>query len=288
MIKLFLRIAAICLACGIFSGVQAEEMANADTNKADSFKLSFAPTWDEEYHIPHLYAFSIGPVFSSDVGETQNFPIQNPIADSFYNYQKTNQVQTNGQFALFVGDRWNLRFPFKVEGGLSYSQTGIFSTKGLLTQGADVLSEDTFTYKYKIQSRQLEVKGKILYGYPGPIFPYFSFGMGAAFNTANNFSTNVPEFLTTTRNYPSNTQASFTYTVGIGAEYEYDSHIHLGWGYEFSNNGSVAFESANVTGIPVTGTITQSHLYTHAIMAQVSYLIDNRYHSTLKQLTDWS
>jgi opacity protein-like surface antigen len=111
--------------------------------------------------------------------------------------------------------------------------------------------------------------------------------MGAAFNTANNFSTNVPEFLTT-RNYPSNTQTSFTYTVGIGAEYEYDSHIHLGWGYEFSNNGSVAFESSNVNGTPVTGTITQSHFYTNAIMAQVSYLIDNRYHSTLKQLTNWS
>jgi opacity protein-like surface antigen len=287
MKKIFPRIAVICFALGVFTPVFADEVDDSGTYKMDAFKVSFAEPWYEKYHFPHLYAFSAGALFSSDAGESEYFPVVNPDTDSFYNYSKTNQTQFNGQFAVFVGDRWQIGFPWQIDAGLSYTQTGDLSTKGTLTQGADVLSEDIYSYKFKIQSRQVEVKGKIAYAYPGVVIPYITLGLGMAINTAKDFSTTAPAFQAITRSYPSNTSSSFTWTVGLGTEYALNANTRLGIGYEFSNNGSVAFGSSNITGIPASGTISQTHFYTHSVMAHVSYFIDNNYWWTQKKLTDW-
>jgi opacity protein-like surface antigen len=289
MKKFFLRIITIILTCGALAPVYATE-ANDNTPVSDSQPLliSSEEPWYTKFRYPHLFAVAVGPVFSSDVGESQNFPIINPDTDSFYNYSKNNQIRTAAQFELFVGDVWALNYPWKLAGGVNYSQTTNFSTHGTLTQGADEQSQDQYTYKYIVKSRQLEAKGKISYNYPGPVFPYVSLGLGAAFNTANNFQTSAPEFQATTRNFASNTKTSFTYTLGVGAEFEVAPHMQLGFGYEFSNNGFVSFGDSSITGIPVIGTLSQSHLYTHTVMTQFSYFIENQYNSTLKQLTDWS
>lgn len=222
-----------------------------------------------------VLALGGGYLFSTMLGESQNFPIQNPITDSFYNYSPNHNTKSTAIVDGFLGIEWGLGDNGAgLQLGVSYDQIVPFTVKGTLVQGADINSQASFTYQYDITLSQVLFGGKLLGVLSGIYHPYFFGGVGAAFNRASQFTTNVPPFLTFTKTYASNANTVFTYAVGVGLDVDLDQVFRLGAGYRFSNFGKVQLGNATIDTTPVPGTLSQRNLYTNEILLQITCLFN--------------
>lgn len=230
------------------------------------------PNWFSDQPIHPVLALAAGNAYTLNIGESKNFPIQNPLTSEFYFYSANKQTQPTFFWDMFVGGEWLYRAPWSIQAGLDYNQSSQLTSKGMFTQGADIISEDFYTYQYDIVTRQLLLQGKMLYTYKERFHPYVLAGVGASFNTACHYSTNVPLTLTFTRQYASHTSSSFSYALGLGVDADLTDHLRLGVGYRFTDLGQAQLGNAiiNVTSVP--GTLSQSHLYTNEVLVQLSAL----------------
>lgn len=213
-----------------------------------------------------------GTSSSYNLGRSQTFPILNPITDSFYSYSPQEKTQTQGLFEAFVGAEHPFYSNWQVQAGLAYDQTGSYQIKGTLTQGADMLSSDQYNYQFKVRTRQILAQAKFMYPYRDKWHPYFLVGLGAAINTTSHFSTSVPPFITFTREYSSNTSSTFAYRLGLGVDVDIRTNFRLGVAYRFADLGNSILGSANIDGIPVRGTLSQSNVYSNEVLFQLSYI----------------
>lgn len=92
----------------------------------------------------------------------------------------------------------------------------------------DFLGSFQYTYKYNVVARELLAQAKLMRPYHDKFYPYFLVGLGGSFNKASNYSTNVPPFLTFTREYGNNTSSSFAYRVGLGMDMDVTQHARIG------------------------------------------------------------
>ncbi|MES2199725.1 MAG: outer membrane beta-barrel protein [Chlamydiota bacterium] len=230
-----------------------------------SFAGSF---WDSDLWHPVL-GLESGVAFISHAGKSKTFPIEDPLTDEFYNYSPKKKTHDPLIYGGFLGAEWQGFKHFGIQFDAKYNQSSSFSVHGNLVQGVDAQSEDHYTYKYKIRIRQLLAEGKFQYVLKW-FRPYFLLGLGAGFNVANHFSTNVPSSMAFTRMYKSNSCASFSYAVGAGMDFSLIRYLRLGVGYRFTDLGKVALGSANIDGTSVSGTLSQSHLYSNEILANLT------------------
>lgn len=206
---------------------------------------------------------------TTDQNDTTTFPIVDPIVDSFYIYEPNDTTNSLVIAEVFLGVEWcfqNLGFQV----GLAYNQSRAFSYEGTLTQGADVQSQDVFTYEYDLRLRQALVEGKLLFYMNKFYHPYLLAGIGAAFNSASGFTTNVPPFLTFTRSYSHNTVTSFSYVLGFGIDIDLDQVFRVGVGYRFADYGKAELGDAVIDDTAVSGTLSMPHLYTNQLFAQIT------------------
>ncbi len=218
-------------------------------------------------------SLATGFAISSDAGQSKTFPIINPVTDEFFVYSANHSTQTAGVIDAFVGGEWTLSPQFALQAGLGYNQAWNLHAKGSLLQGTDLPSADRWTWHYNILTRQLLAEGKLLYHYTNCYHPYVLFGLGAAFNQASDYNTNVPPFLTFTRQYNNNNaQTSFTYALGVGIDMDIQKHLRLGVGYRFADAGQVMLGHATIDTTSVSGTLSQSHFYINEILAQITYV----------------
>lgn len=210
---------------------------------------------------------------SRGFGDSNNFPIQDVTSDQYYNYAGTKRTQTSALMEGFVGLELPICSRWFMQIGLDYDQQSPFSAKGTFVQGADSESQDSYTYGYGVLARQLLVEAKFLYTYKKYFHPYGLLGMGASFNKAYNYYTNVPVDLTFTRMYADNTTSSFSYAVGLGVDVDIFTHIRAGIGYRFADLGKAKLGSAMIDTTAVSGTLTQSHIYANIFLAQITWVI---------------
>lgn len=218
-------------------------------------------------------SFGGGVAISSNIGKSQTFPIVNPITDEFYVYTASHPTQTVGAFDGFLGAEWTFHPDWALQMGLGYNQAWNFHAEGSLLQGADTQSADQYSYHYDILTRQLLAEGKLLYQFKEIYHPYVLLGLGAAFNKASGYSTNVPPFLTFTRQYQNNTQTSFAYNVGMGVDVDIQEHLRLGVGYRFADFGQAKLGQGIIDTTNVSGTLSQTHLYASEILAQFTIVV---------------
>lgn len=211
-----------------------------------------------------------GAVFASPIGESQTIPIADPITDEFYDYHPNNTDQTVGAFDIFVGTEWGFSPKWALQMGFGYQQQGHFDAEGYYIQGADEQSADQYNYAYEIKTKQLMVESKLLYEFESIFHPYLFIGLGTSFNTANNFYTTAPATLTFTRDYESNTEHSFTYSVGVGFDIDLNDDLRIGLGYRFSDLGEVELGQSSINNTPVYGHLTQDHLYVNELILQLT------------------
>lgn len=236
------------------------------------YASSFSSWWQQKNWHP-VATVEGGATLTTTVKNSQNFPIQDPITDQFYHYSADSSAGTLGLYGLFLGAEWNLRSPWLLQAGLDYTLNSPFLTQGTLTQGADITSQDTFTYQYRVHTQSLWAEGKLLYTLCTRYHPYFLLGLGTSFNRAYHYSTNVPPDITFTRLYQDNTSTSFSYGVGIGIDTDINSHLRIGLGYRFADLGKIALGKATIDTSSVSGTLTQSHLYVNQITGQLTFVI---------------
>jgi opacity protein-like surface antigen len=214
-----------------------------------------------------------GTAFVSNIGQGQTFPIVDPETDQYYIYSPHNSSQNAGLINAFVGVETIVYPQWLLQTGLDYSQATSFYTSGTLTQGVDVQSQDSYNYHYNLVTRQLLFAGKLLYTYAERYHAYVFAGLGAAFNQASNYSTNVPAFLTFTRVYQANDTTSFSYAAGFGIDVDLTAHLRFGIGYRYTDLGKLSLGNATINTINVSGSLSQSNLYASQLLAQISLLM---------------
>ncbi len=220
-----------------------------------------------------IVSIGAGASISSKAGESNTFPIQNPDTDEFYDYSIYKVTQSSSLLDGFLGAECNFSPKWGLQIGVDYNQEAPFTVQGTLTQGADVQSEDIYHYNYRITTKQLLLEGKLLYTIREKYHPYLLVGVGAAFNRAYNYDTNVPPFITFTRMYQNNSTSSFSYAIGVGIDVDVTSHMRVGAGYRFADLGKVKLGSAVIDTTPVSGTLTQNNLYTNEVLAQITFIV---------------
>jgi hypothetical protein len=233
---------------------------------------SISSWWQQKTWRP-LAIIEGGATTTSHVGESQNFPIQNPTTDIYYNYSAAHPTQSSGLYGIFLGIEQSITSPWLLQAGFDYNNNGSFLAKGLLTQGADVPSQDVYTYQYRIRSQQLWAEGRLLYTFKTRYHPYFLVGFGTSFNKAYNYSTNVPPFLAFTRTYQNNSETSFSYEIGVGIDVDINPHWRAGLSYRFADLGKVALGNATISTTNVSGTLSQSSLYVNQMIGQLTFVI---------------
>ena len=214
-----------------------------------------------------------GVAITTNLGQSQTFPIQNPVTDEYYIYSPTSQTQTRGMFEVFLGAEHPVFSNWLLQGGLAYSQAGTYQVKGNFTQGADVESANQFTYKYHVIARELLAQAKLMRPYHDKFYPYVLVGIGGSFNRATSYATNAPPFLTLTREYANNTSGSFAYRVGVGADMNIMQHMRLGLAYRFSGFGNANLGEATIDDTPVSRALSQSNAYANEVLLQLTYVI---------------
>lgn len=220
-----------------------------------------------------VLAAGLGVATAYDVGATQNFPIQNTSSDEFYNYSATNATQSVALGDIFIGVEHKLTPVWALQLGLDYNQGSSLSAQGTLLQGADTASADSYNYSYKIVTKQLSFQSELLYTFRQVYHPYVLAGLGVAFNTAYNYSTNASPFLTFTRTYTNNSNTSFSPTIGGGVDVDIKPNLRAGISYRFTDLGEVQLGTASIDNIAASGTLSQSHLYRGEILGQITWAI---------------
>jgi len=239
---------------------------------ADSKQTKISAS-NENSSLHAIVSLGGGVVFSQNMGQSQTFPIINPVIDSFYIYTANHSNQTGGLFDSFLGVEWLFQPKWALQMGLGYVRSGNFSVKGSLLQGADIQSADQYSYNYTIVTNQLVAESKLRYQIKERFYPYLLLGLGEAFNTAHGYNTNVPPFLTFTREYKNNTQNTFSYTAGVGFDIDVANHLRLGLGYRFADLGTAQLGRAMIDTSSVSGTLSQAHLQMNEVIAQLIFVI---------------
>ena len=240
---------------------------------SDSYFSSWNSWWQTKTWRP-VVALGAGTSTTNTVGQSQTFPVTDPATTEFFQYQAYRPSQTSSLGNLFIGAQWQLTHNWFIQGGLDYTGIAAYSAKGTLTQGADAISADVYNYSYNVLPRQLMAAGKLLYSFKQIYHPYFFAGIGSSFNKAYNFKTSVPPFLTFTRQYDDYWNYSFTYSLGVGMDVDVTRNMRLGLGYRFADLGAASFSYATINNVKVTGSLSQSHIYTNQLLAQLTWVIE--------------
>jgi opacity protein-like surface antigen len=239
-------------------------------NAASAASYAYAGQQKNWYPIA---AFSAGAAMTSNLGESKTFPIQDPTTDQFFTYTVKSGSQSSANLGGFLGAEWPIHSSWALQAGIDYNQTAPYKVSGVLVQGADTISADTYNYYYHISTKQLLAEGKLSYLLSNCLRPYVLVGLGAAFNSAYNYYTTVPPFLTFTRMYKDNNTTAFSYAFGVGIDADIAPHVRLGVGYRFADLGKINLGSATIDTTSVSGTLTQSHLYSNQVLGQLTFVL---------------
>ena len=211
-------------------------------------------------------SISLGPVWES-AGAKQTFYLAPDIIKT-YDAQNSSHVLFDGE--VFVGIQKELPKAFLGQLGLAVAETSNANLSGNIWDDADV-TFNNYSYSYKVQHTHIAVKGKLLADRGYWLMPWVSASLGIGFNNAHGFqNTPLISEAITMPNFASNTQTSFTYTLGVGAQKALNQHWQLGVGYEFADWGPSQLGRA--IGQTSNQGLTLNHLYTNGVMFNLTYL----------------
>lgn len=243
---------------------------SAKNNDVQNINLQEKPIIQQDivYKLQPVFAFMAGASISQP-GQSQTMA---PLDLCSYTYQPSHKEKTDMLWGGFIGSKIKRAPKWLMVTGLSYYHPNSLEIKGILTQGADVASSDSYNYSYKIQSQQLLVEGRFYWIDKKALQPFVIMGIGAAFNKVSNYYTNVSPFLAFTPEFSNHSQTNFTYAIGAGIDIPINTLFHLGIGYRFTDLGSANTGRSQMDLIPIANSLQQSHLYANQIFAQFSFM----------------
>jgi len=218
---------------------------------------------------PYVITLSLGPAWVKG-GETQTFYLQPDIQKTYEANKKTDPLSSG---ELFLGLQCQINTRIQGQLGLAVTTTSHADLLGDIWEDADP-DFNNFSYTYKVKHKSVAVKGKLLVDMDirGIVLqPYISGSIGVGFNHAYGFTITPKLFEEVPApGFSSNTETSFTYTVGIGLQKAINRHLQAGIGYEFADWGKSQLGQA--PGQTLNSGLHLSHLYTNAVQFNLSYV----------------
>lgn len=211
-------------------------------------------------------SLALGPDWVSG-GRTQTLNL-GPELDKTYTANQPDNTIAN--LDIFLGLQKSLTRCLTGQLGVDFATTSEAKLSGNIWDDA-LPAFNNYTYQYKIKHTQLALKGKLLADFGWPVIPWVSVMMGVGFNESFDFS-NTPLLFEAvpSPNFSNNTEAAFTYGVGIGVQRKLVKHWQIGVGYEWSDWGRSQLGS--VATAETNQSITLSHFYASAVMLNITFL----------------
>ncbi len=203
-----------------------------------------------------------------NLGNTASFP----LGYSTFQYTPNNTTKDPSRFGAYVAKQFSLSSLNALQIGVSYHYITTMSVNGTLEQGISPPFVP-FSYSYSLHSSQLLAEGKWVHQWREAYYPYAAAGIGAGFNHAQNYATNIPDFMTLTPYYSNHSSTSFSYSLGLGLDYALTKSITAGLGYRFSDLGHFALGNGAIRNILVTSPLSQSHLYLNTLLIELNWYI---------------
>ena len=254
----FLLITLMIAATPIGFASSQVEPSKQKTSLVSKFPAPLQSAW--------VATLSLGPVWES-AGNTQTFYLD-PTIEKTYAASPVTHALLDGE--VFLGIQKNLRDKLEGQIGLAVATTANAGLSGDIWDDADP-QFNNYTYSYQVRHTHIALKGKLLADRGYVLTPWISGSVGVGFNQAHDFS-NTPSISQAVAmpNFSSNTQTSFTYTVGAGVQKALNQHWQLGVGYEFADWGRSQLGRAS--GQTVNNGLSLSHLYTNGFLFNLTYL----------------
>lgn len=217
---------------------------------------------------PYNYVIGLGagPLFTK-AGKTETVFLEPDLEKRFV---ADSNRRTNAAFELFLGVNHAIEPAFNGELGLAIALAGS-SLHGHIWEDADPRFDD-FTYHYDVQNTRYAAKGKFLVNTYRGWRTYLSGSAGVAVNTSHNFTISaiIPEAVPAP-GFTSNTEMSFSYSLGVGIQHPLGEHWQVGAGYEFADWGKSSLGRSHCQ--TTDNGLGLSHLYTSEIVFFVNYWI---------------
>ncbi len=248
----------------VFSSLLSSATAFSATTTMDYFTRLFSPFQGK---VTPILSFTTGMTLAPRSGKSKTFP---EIDSSTYHFSADHQTRVNGIVDFFVGGEYALTSRYQLQTGLAYAIAQV-PAKGTLIQGVDPQSADVFDYHYRVLTQQLLWQTKLLMSWCR-YKPYILAAIGPAFNQGGHYVVHTPRFLTFSPQFKHNMQTAFSYVVGFGVDVNIRQHWRLGGGYRFSDFGRVQLGRGHIDTVHVPGTLTQSNVYIHELVAEVTYV----------------
>lgn len=209
---------------------------------------------------------SAGPVWE-DAGQTQTFYL---TPDIIKTYAVSNVTHALADGEIFIGIQKNLPKMLQGQLGLTVAVTSNAKLSGNIWDDADS-TFNNYSYSYQVQHTHIAIKGKLLADRGYVVTPWVSGSLGVGFNNAHDFqNTPLISEAVTMPNFESNTQTSFTYTLGAGMQKVLNQHWQVGVGYEFADWGQSQLSRAS--GQTLSSGLSLNHLYTNGVLFNLTYL----------------
>ena len=201
-------------------------------------------------------------------------------------YRSQNNASALGYGGVIVGFEHRLFYDnLYVQLGAEYDKFAGTSFHGSSLAGVDLNTSTLYQYQYHLSTQQAMGTAKFFSIVKVPklkdrnLYPYFSVGLGAAFNKANQFTTSTLETgsINLTPTFASSSNTNFSYNLGVGIEMEVIEHLRLGLGYRYSNFGKVALGqgvvSYNQYRYPANYVLGVSNAYANQLLAGLTYVV---------------
>ena len=162
--------------------------------------------------LPWVVSLSAGPAWAN-AGSTQTFNLTPNTQKTYAAHDATNTLFAG---ELFVGLQRSLMPQLQGQFGLAIAKTGDAQLQGNVWDDADPAFSN-YNYEYYVQTTRIAAKGKLLLDKGYWMTPWISASLGVGLNRAHGFDNTplIPQ-AGTINNFSGNTQASFSYTLGIG------------------------------------------------------------------------
>jgi opacity protein-like surface antigen len=209
---------------------------------------------------------SAGPVWES-AGQTQTFYL---APDIIKTYAASNTAHALADGEIFVGIQKDLPKALQGQIGIAAAVTSNAKLSGNIWDDADS-TFNNYSYGYQVQHTHVAVKGKLLADRGYWFIPWVSGSLGVGFNNAHAFqNTPLISQAVTMPNFASNTETSFTYTLGVGLQKVLNPHWQAGVGYEFADWGQSQLNRAS--GQTLNSGLSLNHFYTNGVLFNLTYL----------------
>lgn len=233
-----------------------------------SSQVSFAGTMGQPVSPWNYVAtLSAGPAWQN-AGREQDIYLTPQIERAYLPNKSTTAV---ADVELFLGLQRALTPKLIGQLGIAGDVTSNAKISGIILDDAD-LNAANYEYSYDVQHSHVALKAKLLADLNYVVMPWISGSVGVGFNRAFSYrSAPLIEEAVMLPNLNSNTQTTFTYTVGAGVQRALDNNWQVGIGYEFADWGQSKLGRAEV-GQTTDTRLSLNHLYTNGFMANITYV----------------